>query len=288
VICPENSDLTGLYVMGGRANTCRQTSGRYLLTQTRDGRWTINDTSILYARTSLPLGLPTEAARWSCFMHNAYVEAPGTQITALQEPKLGSSASSIYKLSSYSLSSVRFLSCTVGSCAVTCPQNSALNGIYVPQDLQQKSYLLEGGPYALEQDKHGIWNITDGKVHHARAEYPTKSPAQAMSWVLLTTVDDARHEAARAPGMRVTDLTASKPSKEDEVSWLHCVCRSHETYLCTRAMVPTELAAGTPGGTHRAAHGRVGTTTCCKYFSNQNCIVSVLRCEVCAPARLKR
>jgi hypothetical protein len=96
---------------------------------------------------------------------------------------------------------------------VTCPQKSALNGIYVPQNPQQKSYLLEGGPYVLEQDKHGIWNITDGKVHHARAEYPTKSPAQAMSWVLLTTVDDARHEAARAPGMRVTDLTANKPGK---------------------------------------------------------------------------
>jgi hypothetical protein len=106
---------------------------------------------------------------------------------------------------------------------VTCPQNSALNGIYVPQDLQQKHYLLEGGPYALVQDKHGIWNITDGKVHHARAEYPTKSPAQATSWALLTMVDDAHHEAAQAPGMRVTDLTANKPSKEDEVFLLHCV-----------------------------------------------------------------
>jgi hypothetical protein len=96
---------------------------------------------------------------------------------------------------------------------VTCPQNSALNGLYVPQDPQQTRYLLEGGPYALEQDKHGIWNITDGKVHHARAEYPTKSPAQATSWVLLTMAGDARHEVAQAPGMRVTDLTANKPGK---------------------------------------------------------------------------
>jgi hypothetical protein len=96
VICPENSELSGLYVMGGQANTYRQTSGRYQLTQTRDGRWTINDTSILYARTSLPLGLPTEAPQWSCFIHNAYVEAPGTHITAVQDPKPGSSVSSMY------------------------------------------------------------------------------------------------------------------------------------------------------------------------------------------------
>jgi hypothetical protein len=93
---------------------------------------------------------------------------------------------------------------------VTCPQNSALNGLYVPQDPQQKHYLLEGGPYSLEQDKNGIWNITDGRLHHARAEYPTKSLAQAMSWVLLAMVDDARHEAAQAPGMRVTDLEANR------------------------------------------------------------------------------